>query len=143
MTLASTAAGQNLISISALANPNTAQLQAGSILLSMKGLCNQAHALTITSSNGGLKSQSPSNAPLGTGFASRVDYVAQATWASNSVTLQTAGIIGQSAPPAQVTGAFSGNLILQIAIDPSGAGYLPLIAGGYTDTLTLTLAPQL
>ncbi len=143
MALAASSSSQNLISITSLLNPNTAQLQPGSISLTMKGLCNHSHSLTVTSANGGLTRQIGSAAPLVNGFARRIDYTAKVSWAAASASLLTSGISGQKTPAAVTLGAFSGDLSLQIDIDASGAGNLPLPAGTYTDTLTVTLAPQL
>jgi hypothetical protein len=143
MALASNSASQNVISITSLVTPNTAQLLPGSISLTLKGLCNQSHSLSITTANGGLKPQGGITSPLSAGFASRVDYIAQVTWAATSASLSTSGLSGQSTPAAVTAGAYSGNLFLQITINASGAGNQPLIAGTYTDILTVTLSPQL
>jgi hypothetical protein len=142
MTLASSA-NQNVINITSLVAPNTAQLQPGSISLTMKGLCNQSHSLSIATANGGLTIQSGSTSPASAGFANRVDYIAQVSWAATSASLSTSGVSGQTTPAAVTAGAYSGNLFLQIIINASGAGSLPLPAGTYTDILTVTLSPQL
>ena len=63
-------------------------------------------------------------------------------WGAASATLQTSGVLSAATPEVHSPGAFSGNFALQVLIDESGAGHLPLTAGTYTDTLTVTLSPH-
>ena len=110
MTLASGFASQHIIGITSLANSKTAQLQQASISLVMTGLCNHAHSLMIASANGGLILQTGSNTAVRTGFANRVDYTAQVSWASKLMSLRTAGLSGGAAPAAVALGAFKRKL---------------------------------
>ncbi len=142
MTLGAAAANQAVINIPSLNDSRTAQLQPASILLMISMVCNRAHSLHITTGNGGLRSQTGSTAQARLGFADRVDYATHANWGAASATLQTSGVLGAATPEVHSPGAFSGNLALQVLIDESGAGYLPLSAGTYTDTLTVTLSPH-
>ncbi len=143
MAVAPIGTGQNLVTIGSLIDPATALLQPGSISLSIQGLCNQAHVVTVSSANGGLQWQGASGGGANVGFATRIDYGAQVTWAGGSASFRTQGIARQPVMLAPVPGAYSGALGLQIAIDVSGAGGIPVAAGTYTDNITITLAPQL
>jgi hypothetical protein len=56
--------------------------------------------------------------------------------------LQTSGVSNQATPHLHSPGAYSGNVTLQVLIHESGAGHLPLAAGTFTDTLTVTVSPH-
>jgi hypothetical protein len=140
MNVGSSSAVQVVISVPSLVDEKTSNLQPGSISLNMNMVCNRAHSIRIASGNGGLRPQVDSNGTARAGFANRVNYAAQANWGAVSAKLETASG-EQVTPEAQSLGAFVGNLALQVSIDQSGAGNLPLMAGTYTDTLTVTLSP--
>jgi hypothetical protein len=142
MVLGAGSANQPVINIPSLHDGKTAQLQHASILLMMKMVCNRAHSLQVTTGNGGLRSQNGSDAQARPGFANRVDYATQVNWGAASAKLHTSGISGQATQEVFSPGAFSGNFALQVLIDESGAGHLPLTAGTYTDTLIVTLSPH-
>ncbi len=139
MALGAGSATQPVVNVTSLSDGTTAQLQSASILLTMNIVCNRAHSLHITTGNGGLRSQTAPNAAA---FANRVDYATQVNWGTASATLQTSGVSSAATPEVVSPGAFSGNFALQVSIDESGAGHLPLTAGAYTDTLTITLSPH-
>jgi spore coat protein U-like protein len=142
MALGARSANQPVINIPSLSNAPTAQLQPASISLMITMVCNRAHSLHIAAGNGGLQSQTGPDASAKPGFASHVNYAANAYWGAASAHLQTSGVLGEAAPEVYVPGAFSGSFVLQILIDESGAGHLPLLAGTYADTLTVTLSPH-
>jgi hypothetical protein len=142
MTVGSSSAVQVLVSVPTLIDEKTGNLQPGSISLNMNMVCNRAHSIRIATGSGGLRPQSDASAPARPGFANRVDYAAQASWGAVSAKLQTVGGNGQATPEAQSPGAFVGNLALQVSIDESGSNHLPLMAGTYSDTLTVTLSPS-
>lgn len=142
MALSGGSASRLVVNIPSLHNGKTAQLRPASILLTMNMVCNRSHSLHIATGNGGLRSQTGPNAQPRLGFADRVDYATHANWGTASATLQTSGVSGEATPEVHSPGAFSGNFALQVSIDESGAGHLPLTAGTYTDTLTVTLSPH-
>ena len=131
---------QPIISIPSLHDGKTAQLQAASISLTLSMVCNRAHSLHIKTGNGGLSSQTSSGA--GAGFANRVDYATHVNWGTVSGELQTSGVSNQASPDLHSSGAYSGNITLQVLINELGAGHLPLAAGTFTDTLTVTVSPH-
>lgn len=141
MALSPSPALQNAVSVAVLIDPSTAKQQAASISLSLKGLCNRAHSISIGTGQGGLTPQS-TLAAVPNGFSSRVDYTARVLWASSATALRTAGISGQTTPLAMINGAYSGTLRLEIMIEPGGAAHRPVVAGSYTDNLVITIQPQ-
>ena len=142
MALGAGSVNQPVITIPSLHDGKTAQLQPASISLMLNMVCNRAHSLRITTGNGGLRSQTGSDVLVRPGFANRVDYATHVNWGAASAKLQTSGILGEGTAEVHSPGAFSGNFVLQVLIDESGAGHLPLTAGTYTDTLTVTLSPH-
>jgi hypothetical protein len=129
------------VTIPVLSDTNTDQVQQASIALTVNMLCNRAHSIKVRTGQGGLSPAAVGSAAH-MGFANRVDYATQANWGGAAALLQTSGATGQATPEIFSPGAFSGNLSLQILVDKSGAGNLPLEAGTYTDTLTLILSPH-
>ena len=142
MTLGAASATNPVVTIPSLQDLTTAQLRPASITLMLNMVCNRAHSLRVTTGNGGLSFQAGSGVPGTPGFANRVDYATMVNWGTASAQLQTSGVLRAATPEVQSPGAFSGNLVLQVLIDESGAGHLPLTAGTYTDTLTVTLSPN-
>ena len=131
---------QPVINIPSLHDGKSAQLQPASISLTLSMVCNRAHSLHIKTGSGGLRSQTSSGA--GAGFANRVDYATHVNWGMVSGELQTSGVSNQATPHLHSPGAYSGNITLQVLIHESGAGHLPLAAGTFTDTLTVTVSPH-
>jgi hypothetical protein len=122
------------VNITTLADPNTATANAATLNLGITAVCNQWHTIVLESARGGLQ-PSPAPASVPNGFAARVDYTASAGWTGPQVTLTTAGSPGATATTT-VNGPQSGSLNVSITI-PRGS--TALIAGSYTDTLTLEL----
>ena len=139
MTLGSASAGQANLAINQLVDPATAQLQPASILLSLNGICNNAHTFAIQSNAGGLQTSNGATP----GFSSHVNYSASVLWGGSSSSLQTSGMPGQSSPMAIVPGAFAGTLQLQFTVAADGANGLPLLAGTYSDNIVITFKPQI
>jgi hypothetical protein len=138
MTMGAASATPNSISINQLADPTTAQLLPASITVTSKGACNHAHAFKIATKNGGLQTGTSA-----LGFANHVNYTAIVSWGSIVSQLDTSSVPGQTTLNSITTGAYSGNMQLQIQISTNGAGNLPLVAGAYTDDLTITFGPQM
>jgi hypothetical protein len=141
MTLGSGSAAGAVIAIPSLNDDITAQVQPASISLTMNIVCNRHHGLRVKTGNGGL-TPTVSGGAARSGFANRVDYATDANWGATKASQHTSGVSGQTTSEIFSPGAFSGNLSLNILIDESGAGHLPLTAGIYTDTLVLTLSPH-
>jgi hypothetical protein len=139
MTLNPDSGAGGIVTIPALSDANTDQVQPASIALTVNIICNRAHSLKVTTGHGGL-SPAVAGSEAHTGFANRVDYATHANWGGAAALLQTSGVSGQASPEIHSPGAYTGNLSLQILVDRSGAGNLPLEAGSYTDSLKLTLS---
>ncbi len=121
------------------------------------GFCNASHTIQLRSSRGGLVAGDPA-APAPTGFAKRRSMTYAAHWSGNggpdsrnpfgpSADFEPT-TAGQQSLPANymVSGALAppGNRIFDIRLGMRrGALTTPLIAGSYTDTVTvtITLAP--
>lgn len=113
------------------------------------GICNTAHTIRLTSGKGGLVSDSSASAP--TGFANRRAMKYDAYWSDNgsnaygptiSYTPTTAGqqstvanyVVSNTRPPP-------GNRTFDVRLGlQRGAIAQPLVAGAYSDTLTVTIA---
>ena len=100
--------------------------------------CNAPSNLQLTSQGGGLTGPGAVG-----GFDNIINYTGSATWNSVTATVNTATVAtaaGAEAGTAQaVATANSGNLT--VTITPT-ANAQPLVMGGYTDTLRVTLTPQ-
>jgi len=138
MAVSGGSASQNILSVTQLLDSN-ARAVATSIAVTLKGMCNHPHVMTVSSGNGGLVPQARTEAA--SGFVQHFDYDASVTWGASIVTLQTQGIQGQSTPEAVAPGAISGDLRIDISV--SDPGELPVIAGTYTDNLVITFRPML
>ncbi len=138
MMLGAASVARSMLNINRLTDPATAQLRTASITVTSKGVCNHPHVLTITTKNGGL--QTPTSPR---GFANHVNYTATVSWGASVSQLQTSGIPGQTTPNGFSIGAYLGDMQIQISISQDGASNLPLVAGAYTDDLTITLQPRI
>ncbi|MBT3072168.1 hypothetical protein KKP04_15040 [Rhodomicrobium sp. Az07] len=138
MAVSGGSATQNILSVTQLIDPN-ARAVATSISVTLKGMCNHPHAMTVSSGNGGLDPLTKTEA--GSGFVQRFDYGASVAWGPSVVALQTGGVQGQSTPEAIAPGAVSGDL--RIDIEVSDPGDAPVVAGIYTDNLVITFRPLL
>ncbi|ADP72377.1 hypothetical protein Rvan_3181 [Rhodomicrobium vannielii ATCC 17100] len=138
MAVGGGSASQNILSVTQLIDSN-ARAVATSIAVTLKGMCNHPHVMTVSSGNGGLDPQTRTEA--GSGFVQRFNYGASVAWGPSVVTLQTGGIQGQSTPEAVAPGAVSGDLRIDIEVDDPGDS--PVVAGTYTDNLVITFRPLL
>jgi hypothetical protein len=129
---------RSTLNINRLADSSTAQLLPASITVVSNGTCNHAHTFTIATKNGGLNTATSAG-----GFANHVDYTAIVSWGLSNSQLQTTGLEGQKTPNSIPIGAYAGDMQLQILINQDGSRNLPLVAGVYTDDLTITFQPQM
>jgi hypothetical protein len=98
--------------------------------------CNRPARLTLTSAQDGILSEEDPN-PLSGDFAGAVAYGAQATWDGVTIDFDTADA-GNSAFD-DTAAPNSGDLIVAITTQPPANKLL--VAGAYSDTLTVTLDP--
>ena len=127
----------------------------GEIALRISGpaYCNTPHTITLSSANGGLTNNTVATAPAGFSVKRQVKY--DAHWANNNLTGTTRrvgpGIVdwiptaaGQS-KQATWTGAIPGQGYFDIRLSvrrTDGSVNEPLVAGAYSDTVTVTLSPN-
>ncbi len=143
MTLVSPSSGQIDVGIDNLTDPQSAQLLPGSISITLKGACNHAHSISLSTTHGGLHSLYGAVDRKDGGFLDHVHYVARLTWALTTTEMHTADSFGQAPRPTAFGGAFSGFLQLQVFLDQPAANNTSIIAGAYSDSLFLTIKPQL
>lgn len=110
-------------------DPGTGVPNAAQIKLSLPVTCNTAHHITVESARGGLVLLG--SVPQGSGFRSRLDFTVTLNWAGgaqsfNTTTARTLDAI--------VPNAATGAATIEIAIPGGGT---PLVAGAYSDTVTV------
>lgn len=148
-------AGASTLAITNLASATDASLQATSAVVTYVGMCNYAHNVGLKSLNSGLQNNTAANDPLASSgsFIKKVGYTASYTWAGHSSgageTLSFSNDVGTGASAAAaattgttfaVAGANSGNLVLTFGITGSAT---PVVAGTYSDTLTVQIGAAL
>lgn len=145
-------AGAGTVAITTLASAANATLQAAAITLNFSAMCNNAHSITLTSTNGGLQNAAAvENTVLAgsTNFIRKVGYTVGYTWGAQTgggfTFLNDTGVGGSgalSAPatstPLVINGANDGSLVMTINV--AAVANTPVVAGGYSDTLTLAFS---
>jgi spore coat protein U-like protein len=128
-----TGATSGEILITEFGDPLTAQPRGAAINLSLPVICNAAHRLTVTSSNGGLLRDGGNarNRQSPTGFGEFVGYQISATWAGQNASVLTAN---NNVLAIATANGGAGDMGLTIAVPPGGG---PLVAGRYADTVTV------
>jgi hypothetical protein len=121
-----------IVQITALADPDTAQGNAAEMQVIVPVICNSAHAITVSSANGGLLRSGGARASLG-GFLQFLPYRVDYTWAGQDVSgaSDTAAALGLQVPSP-------GQGDLQVAISLAATD-TPLVAGSYEDTLLIEI----
>lgn len=120
-----------------------------------QGFCNTLHTIRISSANGALKNTSMSTAPSGFSITRQVKY--DAHWANDLLT-GTTRRVGPGIVDWIPTGAgqfreatwtaangVPGDLFFDLRLSirrVDGAADTPLVAGNYSDTVTVTLSPS-
>jgi hypothetical protein len=138
------------VSITTLASPATAIYQPGTVIaLGMSGMCNYVHNVSLKTTRGGLKptaAQIAANSPVAGSlpFLQHIDYNAIVTWGGPTPTvLSTTNIAGESVT-ANINGSFRGTGSLSLSLkNPVGYATTPMIAGDYSDTLTVQIGVPL
>lgn len=130
-TLVSSDTRTTRIQLTQFVDPVSAVPLAASINLSFPLVCNGAHEVTLTATNGALLLEGPqTSAP---GFRTRLAYVVQADWAGLHASNDS------STPIALDSQNGAAGLISVILTIPAGGD--PMIAGAYSDAITIELKP--
>ena len=133
-TFAASGAQQGQITITELADPKTAVARAASINLALPVICNAAHSVVISTTNGGLaRAGAAAGSPEVNGFRQFVPYQLSASWAG-----QSANATSHAGPTItiQSNDGAAGQLSLVVQVPGGGA---PLIAGAYGDQVVVQL----
>ena len=129
----------NSINITQFIDPATALVTPSSLSLQFPNtLCNYSATVSLKSQSGGLVSTNASTVANGSGaFLQNVPYIANASWGTFNLALDTSTSKGAAVTASNVTsGATAGNLTLTIATVASSQ---PVPQGTYQDTLTLKI----
>lgn len=110
--------------------PNAAEMQ-----VAIPVICTVTHSVTVQSASRGMVREGTA-IPNAAGFRTLLDYQVQTAWAGKSNSLQA------SALPTVINtpDAAAGSLLVTVSILQGGQ---PLVAGSYSDTLTILLTPSL
>jgi hypothetical protein len=135
-TFVSNGSAGGTITISQLVDPQTAEPRASTIDLSLPVVCNAAHRLVISSTQGGLLRQGGQRGNVLTpnNFADLLPYSIRVDWGE----LQLAATSTETASLAVDDEARQGELRLRVSTNPGGGA---LTAGRYDDTITIRFEP--
>ena len=100
---------------------------------------NNTHTFSIQSNEGGLQTSNGATP----GFSNHVDYSASVLWGGSNSSLQTSGAAGQSSPIAVVPGGVRRNAATASHGGDRRRERVPLLAGTYSDNITITFKPQM
>jgi hypothetical protein len=130
----STGDRQGQVTITQFADPQTAVAVGSTISLALPIICNAAHTVTVSTSNGGLlRVGAAANPPAANGFRQFVPYGVSASWAGQ--TQSATSKAGATVTISSSDGA-AGQLSLVITVPPGGD---PLVAGAYNDQVVIEL----
>jgi hypothetical protein len=137
-------AGNNVItivSVDELVDPATALLNPSSIEFEYKAVCNYSHVVSIRSTKDGLKSVVNTAVP---GFVSTVNYQALVSWGTKNKSFFTSGTVPGRTVTVSPVPPFTGTARITLTIDEPFADMAhPVIAGDYSDTLTVQIGASL
>jgi len=122
------------VTITQMVDPNTAVPVASTINLALPVICNAAHNVTVSTTNGGLaRVGAAAGAPPIGGFRQFLPYQVTASWAG-----QTANATSQAGPTLTINSSdgAAGQISLTIAV-PGGGD--PMVAGAYNDQVVIQL----
>lgn len=123
-----------------VANPTTAFLNTAKIRLTYPAICNYSPTtLSLKTTKGGMIVGAAPAATV-SGFLTRIDYEASASWGTAAAIVMTNGTQNEVSNSSTINAPR--NTSLQLTIDITGVS-TPLIAGTYTDTLTLQIGVPL
>lgn len=122
------------VTITQLVDPTTAVPVASSINLALPIICNAAHNVTVSTTNGGLaRTGAAAGAPPVGGFRQFLPYQVSASWAG-----QTANGTSQAGPTVVINSSDGAAGQLSLTIDVPGGGD-PMVAGAYNDQVVIQL----
>lgn len=135
-TFAASGSSGGTITITQLADPETAEPRSSEIALELPVVCNAAHRLIVQSGAGGLlrAGGQASNALRPNGFADFLTYQLNLDWAGSSLSGASNGLTGF----VLNEGAATGRMRLRISTEAGGGA---LTAGRYDDTITIRFEP--
>jgi len=138
------------VTVTGLFDAADATMDAGSVTLRFAGMCNYPHNVSLKSANGYLYNTTSNVAPLSGTFFRRIGYNAAYAWANvfrpTAIPAVDSTLAGQSgvavtSADAAVSGANLGTLNVTLRFD--GSGTTPVVAGNYTDSLTVQIGADL
>ena len=116
-------------------------MQSWGFTFEVNATCNGVAEIKLTTLRGGLKD--PAHTSTAPGFINRFDYIAQASFdGGGPAILETNGTAGavSDPPPSYTNVPNTGNVLVQVNRIMNTSA--PLMAGSYSDTLTISLIPQ-
>lgn len=133
------------LQIDRLVDPRTLSTNGASAEVSFDAICTVPHRIVLESRGNGLWRNNASGG-RSPGFADGVPYSAEIVWGGVRERFEATAVSrGSNSRISDVAEAAVGELRLALAIQPgasNGALNAPLLAGVYSDTLTITLEPQ-
>ena len=134
------------LQIDRLVDPRTLSTNGASAEVSFDAACTVPHRIVLESLGNGLWRNDASGSGRSAGFADGVPYSAEITWGGVRERFETTAVSrGSNRRTTDVAEATVGELKLALSIQPgasNGALNAPLLAGVYSDTITITLEPQ-
>lgn len=143
---------------SQLAAANGNAVAAGEIAIRLRGsaVCNTSHRIEVSSARGGLTAAGDASEAAPSGFAKRRPILYEAYWVATGNSSSTVPLGPKAVVNADQPGETGGaNYVVSDALAPPGnrsfdlrigmnrgAMTTPLLAGAYSDTVTVTLSPQ-
>jgi hypothetical protein len=128
------------LNISTMFEAATATLKPAAITLALRGVCNVPHQLSLSTAIGVMRAANQREAQ--TIFVDQVRYRATAQWGPQSLTLIADGS-GPKRVDLVVGHAEAGDLQIEIKVDGSENDLTaPVIAGTYSDVITLNIAAR-
>lgn len=134
------------LQIDRLVDPRTLSTNGASAEVSFDAVCTVPHRIVLESRGNGLWRNDASGSGRSTGFADGVPYSAEISWGGVRERFEATAVSrGRNSRTTDVADATVGEMKLALSIQPgasNGALNAPLLAGVYSDTLTITLEPQ-
>ena len=134
----------SVYAVSELADPATLTTRAARLNLTMDAMCNGVHRLVVTSENSGLWRQGGPTTAVG--FGTAVPYRIDLSWADENPSLLADASTRQLREWQVLVGRPNAGEIqldfnIQAGATNAGTG-APMVAGGYSDVVTLTVESQ-
>lgn len=134
------------LQIDRLVDPRTLTTNGASAEVSFDAVCTFPHRIVVESRGNGLWRNNAAGGARSPGFADGVPYSAEISWGGVRDRFEATAVSrGSNRRTTSVAEATVGELKVALAIRPgasNGALNAPLLAGVYSDTLTITLEPQ-